>query len=154
MNFTILSSNKNVFFDLRLNKRLSKQSRRRWFETPLRLLWRHCNGGVTSSETKIPVSFARCLPSYFPRLVERVECCSREDGYYCKPIDGILVDIWVSVAGRNNWGRHGWYLYRLLIILSQQSLMKQIHWVSIGSHDGLSPYSQFIFNRTMMSKLQ
>ena len=28
----------NVFFDLRLNKRLSKQSRRRWFET----LWRHC----------------------------------------------------------------------------------------------------------------
>ena len=32
-----------VFFDLRLNKRLSKQSRRRWFETPLRPLWRHCN---------------------------------------------------------------------------------------------------------------
>ena len=33
----------DVFFDLRLNKRLSKQSRRRWFETPLRSLWRHCN---------------------------------------------------------------------------------------------------------------
>ena len=33
----------NVFFDLRLNKRLSKQSRRRWFETPLLSLWRHCN---------------------------------------------------------------------------------------------------------------
>ena len=27
----------------RLNKRLSKQSRRRWFETPSRSLWRHCN---------------------------------------------------------------------------------------------------------------
>ena len=26
-----------------LNKRLSKQSRRRWFETPSRSLWRHCN---------------------------------------------------------------------------------------------------------------
>ena len=26
------------------NKRLSKQSRRRWFETPSRLLWRHCIG--------------------------------------------------------------------------------------------------------------
>ena len=25
-------------------KRLSKQSRRRWFETPLRLSWRYCNG--------------------------------------------------------------------------------------------------------------
>ena len=32
-----------VFFDLHLNKRLRKQSRRRWFETPLRPLWRHCN---------------------------------------------------------------------------------------------------------------
>ena len=32
-----------VFFDLCLNKRSSKQSRRRWFETPSRSLWRHCN---------------------------------------------------------------------------------------------------------------
>ena len=31
-----------VFFDLRLNKRLSKQSRRRWFQTPLFSSWRHC----------------------------------------------------------------------------------------------------------------
>ena len=33
----------DVFFDLRLSKRLSKQSIRRWFETPLRSLWRDCN---------------------------------------------------------------------------------------------------------------
>ena len=33
----------DVAFDLRMNKRLGKQSRRRWFETPLRLLWRNCN---------------------------------------------------------------------------------------------------------------
>ena len=32
-----------VFFDLRLNKRLSKQSWGWWFETLSRLLWRHCN---------------------------------------------------------------------------------------------------------------
>ena len=31
------------FFDLRLNKRLSKQSRQKWCETPSRSLWRHCN---------------------------------------------------------------------------------------------------------------
>ena len=31
------------FFDLRQNKQLSKQSRRRWLETPSRSLWRHCN---------------------------------------------------------------------------------------------------------------
>ena len=33
----------NVFFDLRLNKRLCKQSGSRRFETPLRSLWRHYN---------------------------------------------------------------------------------------------------------------
>ena len=33
----------DVFFDLRLNKQLSKQSRRWWFETPSRSLWRHCD---------------------------------------------------------------------------------------------------------------
>ena len=33
----------DVFFDLRLNKRLSKQSWGWWFETPSRPLWRHCN---------------------------------------------------------------------------------------------------------------
>ena len=32
----------DVFLDLRLNKRLSQQSRRLWFETPSRSLWRHC----------------------------------------------------------------------------------------------------------------
>ena len=32
----------DVFFDLRLNKRLSKQSRR-WFQMPSHSLWCHCN---------------------------------------------------------------------------------------------------------------
>ena len=32
-----------VFSDLRLNKWLSKPSRRRWFDTPSPSLWRHCN---------------------------------------------------------------------------------------------------------------
>ena len=33
----------DVFFNLRLVKRLSKQSWGWWFETPSRSLWRHCN---------------------------------------------------------------------------------------------------------------
>ena len=33
-----------VFIDMRLSKRLDKQHRRRWFETPSRSLWRYCNG--------------------------------------------------------------------------------------------------------------
>ena len=36
-------SDTDVFIDLRLNKRSSKQSRRWWFETPSRSLWRLCN---------------------------------------------------------------------------------------------------------------
>ena len=34
----------DVFFDLRLNKRLSKQPWVWWFETPSWSLWRQCNG--------------------------------------------------------------------------------------------------------------
>ena len=34
----------DVFFDLRLNKCLSKQLWGWWFETPSWSLWRHCNG--------------------------------------------------------------------------------------------------------------
>ena len=33
----------DIFFDLRLNKRLSKQSCGWWFETPSGSSWRHCN---------------------------------------------------------------------------------------------------------------
>ena len=36
----------DVFFDLRLNKRLSKQPWGWWFETPAWSLWRHRNGDV------------------------------------------------------------------------------------------------------------
>ena len=37
----------DVFFDLRLNKRLRKQSWRGWFETTSYPLWRHCNISFT-----------------------------------------------------------------------------------------------------------
>ena len=38
----------DVFFDLRPNKRLSKQWLDWWFETPSSPLWRHCNANNTS----------------------------------------------------------------------------------------------------------
>ena len=37
----------DVLFDLRLNKRLGKPSRRWWFKTPSRSVWCHCNMDVT-----------------------------------------------------------------------------------------------------------
>ena len=39
----------DVFFDLRLNKSLSKQSWGWWFETSSRPLWRHCNDTLVES---------------------------------------------------------------------------------------------------------
>ena len=39
----------DVFFHLRLNKRLSKQWWGWWFETASRPLWRHCNGMIQRS---------------------------------------------------------------------------------------------------------
>ena len=41
----------DVFFDLLLNKRLSKQSWGWWFETPSCPLWRHCNGNYVSDQS-------------------------------------------------------------------------------------------------------
>ena len=38
------ASDAELFFYLRLNKRLVEQSRRRWFETPSRSSLRHCKG--------------------------------------------------------------------------------------------------------------
>ena len=45
----------DIFFDLRLNKPLSKQSRGWWFETPCRSLWRHCNGRVGIEPLSEPI---------------------------------------------------------------------------------------------------
>ena len=47
----------NVFFDLRLNQHLSKQWRRRWFETPSGSLWRYCNMRLPGSNPGPLVSF-------------------------------------------------------------------------------------------------
>ena len=38
----------DVSFDLHMSKRLSKQSRRWWFETPSRSSWSHCNDSCST----------------------------------------------------------------------------------------------------------
>ena len=45
-----------VFF-LPLNKRLSKHSKRRWFELPSCLLWRHCNAKSLIAGEKLKIKF-------------------------------------------------------------------------------------------------
>ena len=51
----------DVFFDLRLNKRLSKQSWRQWFETRLCSLWRHCNQDSVGEFSDAMGSFPQCM---------------------------------------------------------------------------------------------
>ena len=53
----------DVFFDLCLNKWLSKQTRSRWFEMSLRSLWRHCNDLMQISHA--PTSLFRPTPSWW-----------------------------------------------------------------------------------------
>ena len=50
----------DIFFDLRLNKQLNKQSRGWWFETLWRSLWRHCNAGEWVADTLVIVGIALC----------------------------------------------------------------------------------------------
>ena len=69
----------DVFFDLRPNKRLSKQSRGWRFETPSRSLWRHCNvhehravpGNVEASEV---IQVSKCIRVFALYILVVVYC--------------------------------------------------------------------------------
>ena len=61
-----VTQNFDVFFDMRLNKQLSKQSGRRWFETPWRSLWRHCNAETSHDFTG--------RNEIIPKLDKRMNC--------------------------------------------------------------------------------
>ena len=59
----------DVFFDLRLNKRLGKQSWGWWFEMPSRPLWRHSNGIMYVPEWQTVFALTRgLLWCLFPEL--------------------------------------------------------------------------------------
>ena len=59
-----VTRNFDVFFDVRLNQRLSKQSRRRWFDTLSCSLWRHCNWGDTKWSLQDMSIISRNLYTY------------------------------------------------------------------------------------------
>ena len=61
----------DVFFYLRLEKRLSKQSWDWWFDMPSRSLWRHCNGFRQEQEGPdwwyLNIFFIKCTIDIFHR---------------------------------------------------------------------------------------
>ena len=70
----------DVFFDLRLNKRLSKQSWGWWFETPSCSLWRNCN--ETHGRFRVQWRAGRTAHQSYKMAWPRKEC------------DRVVVGIW------------------------------------------------------------
>ena len=72
----------DVFFDLRLNKRLSKQSWGWWFKTPSRPLWRHCNKNshsfIAYSRSSLWL-FQDITHRRFNARLQHPQCVSNED---------------------------------------------------------------------------
>ena len=83
----------DVFFDLRLNKRLSKQSWGWWFETLSCPLWRHRNGNLYRDifYTSWPGTIFTAFPMY-------VNMCERNRGIRDVSIDGLVQDCCISIA--------------------------------------------------------
>ena len=99
----------DVFFDLRLNKRLSKQPRGWWFETQSWSLWRHCNvQNISVAASKalmyIPV-YTTCIHEfatpwkpctyywYFVRGINRILIESPHKGRSCSHL--IVFCCWI-----------------------------------------------------------
>ena len=57
----------DIFCDLRLNKRLSKESIPQWFKTPSHSSWRHCNILI------IPSVHISDKSRYYPYIIFRLE---------------------------------------------------------------------------------
>ena len=72
------------FFDLRLNKRLSKQSWGWWLETPSSSLWRHCNEpGMIYCFLLDQLQFVTSCPR--DRLNIKMPLCQYRDSHYKVP---------------------------------------------------------------------
>ena len=66
-----VTPNFDVFFDRRLNKRLSKQSWSWWFETPWCPLWRHCNVLLADLQGRVCELLRRRQRLYWQRCALR-----------------------------------------------------------------------------------
>ena len=85
-----VTRNFHVFFDLRLNKWLSKQSRGWWFETQSCPLWRHCNELYVSMMMWSNGSIFRPL-------------CGEFTGHQWIPLTKANFDIFFDQCLKNGW---------------------------------------------------
>ena len=71
----------SCFFDLRLNKRLSKQSRRRWLGTPSCSLWRHRKEYLKCRENLLVLNPFKCCNELTKTYLENM-LASETWGYF------------------------------------------------------------------------
>ena len=150
----------DVFFDLRLNKQLSKQSWGWWFEMPSCLLWLHCN-------VCWEFTFNHRFPSQRANTIESVmvskECSTKlapsYSNYHClKPLRWRHNDH----DGVSNHQPHGCLLNRLFRCRSKKTSKLRITGLCVGNSPGLvnSPHKgpvtrkMFPFDDVIMNNCQ
>ena len=99
----------DVFFDLRLNKRSSKQPWGWWFETPSWPLWRQCNGFISEAlielkifESRSPITLISFVKSFWNFAQSTAVYCralykisKRFDNWKIRYGQTIFREIWV-----------------------------------------------------------
>ena len=97
----------DVFFDLRPNKRLSKQAWGWWFETSSLTLWRHCNGYVKNDAPKSVIRLAwdtRGDDLYDFNLLRSLAYCLLKVGVAALPDPCCRSNIWfISRPRGGSW---------------------------------------------------
>ena len=86
------------FFDLCLNKQLSKQSRCWWFEMPSRSLWHHCNDSYFMWHNHDDVIKWKHFPRYWPfvRGIHQSPVNSPHKGQWRGALMFSLICIWIN----------------------------------------------------------
>ena len=81
----------DVFCDVRLAKRMNKQSRRQWFDTPSRSLWCHCNALIWNSIDLHNTDSLLGMLKMNPNAKQHLSGCKKCDTVVFRPILLVLV---------------------------------------------------------------
>ena len=138
----------DVFFDLRLNKRLSIQSIGRWFETPPRSLWRHCNDDPASHGHQL----GHEMQHRSGKVTKSMQCGAVETrSHYCDVIMSAMASQITGVSIVYSTVCSGTDLRKHQIPVSL-AFRRGIHrWPMNSPHKGLVTRKTFPFENIIMS---
>ena len=94
----------NLFFDLRLVERLGKQMKRRWFETLLCPLWRHCSVGIYYAGSTSPYLPRRRISTAISNNDGNMQIHVHVSWYkFCSLRIALALYMWDITPRRKNW---------------------------------------------------